>query len=174
MVPFVLLSGSIKAGDPENYLSLSLCNDDETIYISCALGVDNSPSYDGRVASICAKGNYSPGEGYVQYRYGRSLQSLEIEFPENKTPPIKVFRLYEYDPMNPIPLEGIREALRFTSGNYIYSFEDHGFSGYRLVVREGGKEVFNENCDDPGHAYISDKAYLGLEVIRFGAQEVPE
>ncbi|BCG27721.1 hypothetical protein TUM18999_59120 [Pseudomonas tohonis] len=150
-------------GGAENHLSLSLCGDDEMVYISCAIKARGDSDFVGNVASICAKGNGGPDAGYVQYRYGKSMRDVEITYPLNKIPPRGIFKIYSVTDAARSNSYTVKELLQFKVGQYVYSFEGGGIAGYRLVVRKGVEEVFNESCNEPGHAYISDQAYEGLE-----------
>ncbi|MCP2022131.1 hypothetical protein [Pseudomonas laurylsulfatiphila] len=163
------------AKDPYVDIDTTMCREGEDIYISCALDGGADPySYDGPVASICAKANVSPDVGYVQYRYGRPVdgaleQKIEMQFPEKKTPPRGIFRVYSSR-----NIDGADTALRFSSGKYSYSFESHGLDGYKVVVRNQGREVFNKNCTLPGKNYLIDKAYDGIEYMDLGNQKMSE
>jgi hypothetical protein len=151
-----------------------MCRRDETIYISCALDGGPDPySYEGSVASVCAKDNVSPEAGYVQYRYGkpsdgREVQKIEMEFPARKIPPKGVFSIYSSNNLGSIAI-----ALRFKSGKYIYSIERHGLDGYFVVVRQQGKPVFQKSCTLPGRNYLIGEAYEGIEHIDLGQQIIP-
>lgn len=152
-----------------------MCREGETIYISCALdaGTDQY-SYDGPVASICAKGNTSPDRGYVQYRYGTpsygySTEKLEMQYPEEKNAPKGIFKIYSSNHS-----ESLGTALRFTSGEYVYSFESLGFAGYRVVVRKKKIEVFSKACTLPGKNYLIDEAYRGVEYINLGQEKISD
>lgn len=150
-------------GEAENQLSLSLCGDDEMVYISCAIKSRDDSDFVGNVASICAKGNDGPDEGYVQYRYGKSMRDIEIAYPLEKVPPRGIFKIYSVAHTARRSSYSVMELLQFKVGQYVYSFEGGGIVGYRLIVRGGVDEVFNERCNEPGHAYISDQAYEGIE-----------
>ncbi|WP_431482938.1 hypothetical protein [Pseudomonas solani] len=154
-------------GGAENHASLSLCGDDEMVYISCSIKARGDMGFVGDVASICAKGNGGPDAGYVQYRYGKSMRDIEITYPSERVPPRGIFKIYSVANMVGRNSYSAVELLQFKVGKYIYSFEGGGIAGYRLVVRKGVDEVFNERCDEPGHAYISDQAYEGIEAEVF-------
>ncbi len=135
----------------------TLCDADEAIYISCSLDAGSSPSnYDSQIASVCAKGNLSPGTGYVQYRYGNPGAEVEYIYPQEKSPPQRKFKIYP-------PTKELRSALRFKDGQYSYSFEAKGLAGYRLIVKVGEQEVANKRCDEPGITHLVDAAYRGIE-----------
>lgn len=79
------------AKDPYVDVNTTMCMEGEDIYISCAFNSgEDEYDYTGKVASICAKSNTSPGSGYVQYRYGKpsygaGQAKIEMQFPEKKS-----------------------------------------------------------------------------------------
>ncbi|MBT2337748.1 MULTISPECIES: hypothetical protein [Pseudomonas] len=154
------------AEEPYVDIGTTLCREGETIYISCALnGGSNQYDYEGAVASICAKKNTSPDQGYVQYRYGTPTygykkERLEFQYPEKKKPPRGVFKIYISS--NP---ESLGVALVFTRGEYTYSFESLEVMKYKVVVRKGAEKIFDKRCTLPGKNYLVDKAYQGIEQI---------
>ncbi|MFS2201602.1 hypothetical protein ACCD00_24155 [Pseudomonas sp. Pseusp3] len=155
-------------------INTTMCEDGEDIYISCAFNTSSDEyDYDGKVASICANSNTSPESGYVQYRYGKpsygiGLAKVEMQYPEKKIPPKGMFTIYTS--INP---ETIGSALRFVSGEYIYSFERFTMSGYKVVARKQGEKVFNKDCKLPGKNYLTDDAYQGLQVVELGQAKIP-
>jgi hypothetical protein len=152
------------ASDPNVEINTTLCREGETIYISCAFdgGLDQD-TYEGEVASICAKNNTSPDKGYVQYRYGTPTygykqEKLELQYPEEQRPPNGVFNIY----ISSHP-KSLGTAIAFQRGAYTYSFESLGVTEYRVVVRKGTGIIFNKQCTLPGKNYLIDKAYQGIE-----------
>ena len=161
------------ARDPYVDINETMCVDGEDVYISCAFD-DRRSRYDyiGEVASICAKGNASPDTGYVQYRfgkpsYGSGQAKIEMQFPEKKVPPKGIFNIY-----TSVNFETIGSALRFVSGNYLYSFERSSMSGYEVVVRKQDEKVFNRRCTLPGVSYLVDGAYQGIQTIDLGEEKI--
>lgn len=154
------------AKDPYVDISTTMCREGEDIYISCAFNSGSDQySYGGEVASICAKSNTSPDDGYVQYRYGtptygKKSETIKMQYPEKKLPPIGIFTIYNSN--NP---EGVGVALRFKSGAYVYSFENAGVLNYRVVARKQETTVFDKACTLPGKNYLIDKAYKGIQYI---------
>lgn len=141
------------------YLNLTdtMCVKGEAVYISCSLDAGPTPNdYNGPVASVCAKGNTSPDSGYVQYRYGIPGAKAEFTFPRKKLPPRGRLTIYA-------PAHGQSASLRFRDGEKVYAFEDHGLSGYKLIVTDNGQELINKWCDGPGVNYLIDSAYIGIE-----------
>lgn len=163
------------AKDPYVDINTTMCNEGEIIYISCALDGDaDQHNYVGPVASVCAQKNTSPNHGYVQYRYGiptydPSKGRLDMQYPEQKKIPNDLFKIYRST--NP---ETFGTALRFASGEYLYSFESFDFSGYRVVVRKQGAKVFNKRCTLPGKNYLVDKAFQGIESINLDQKKISD
>ncbi|NBB65926.1 hypothetical protein GVN18_42445 [Pseudomonas sp. ODNR1LW] len=88
LIVFLSLCQGAWAKDPYVDINATMCEEGETVYISCAFDGDvDQYSYVGPVASVCAKLNTSPNGGYVQYRYGipsydSSKGRLELQYPE--------------------------------------------------------------------------------------------
>jgi hypothetical protein len=151
-----------------------MCEEGEDVYISCAFndGLDQY-SYVGKVASICAKANTSPGSGYVQYRFGKPSYGLgpvnvEMQYPEQKLPPEGIFAIYTS--RNP---ESTGAALRFTKGEYLYSFERLNSFSYKVVARKQGEKIFNKSCKLPGKNYLVGDAYQGIQTVELGQAKIP-
>jgi hypothetical protein len=175
LIVFLSLCQGAWAKDPYVDINATMCEEGETVYISCAFDGDvDQYSYVGPVASVCAKLNTSPNGGYVQYRYGipsydSSKGRLELQYPEKKHVPSGLFKIYRSDNS-----ESFGTALRFTNGDYMYSFEKFDLSGYRVVVRKQGVEVFNKSCTLPGKDYLVDKAFQGIDFINLGQGKIPK
>lgn len=135
----------------------TMCDSDEDIYISCTFAKTERRNSE-TVASVCAKNNLSPIEGYVQYRYGVPEKEPEFVYPKKKVPPKGVFELLNVGEVS----LGVGRYLQFFSEGYLYSFERKGLEGYWLVVRGAKGEVFNRYCDAPGKTYLSDKVRQGI------------
>ncbi|WP_146023743.1 MULTISPECIES: hypothetical protein [unclassified Pseudomonas] len=161
------------ANDPYVDISTTTCREEEDVYISCAFNSGSDQySYGGEVASICAKSNTSPDDGYVQYRYGtptygNKSEKIKMQYPEKKLPPKGIFTIYKSN--NP---ESAGIALRFKSGAYVYSFENVGILNYRVVVRKHETIVFDKACTLPGKNYLIDKAYIGIQHIEFDQKKI--
>jgi hypothetical protein len=157
------------AKDPYVDINTTMCVKGEDIYISCAFNASlDQYSYAGKVASVCAKANTSPGSGYVQYRFGKPSYgvgpaTVEMQYPEQKTPPKGIFTIY-----NSRHPESTGVALRFTRGNYLYSFESLNSFSYNVVARKKGEMVFNKDCTLPGKDYLIGDAYRGIQAIELG------
>lgn len=172
-IPF-FMHLSAWAKDPYVDISSTMCVEGEDVYISCAFNPDmDQYDYIGEVASICARSNTSPDNGYVQYRYGIPSYGLgpanvEMQFPEQKTPPKGIFAIYSSK--NP---DSTGTALRFKKGEYLYSFERLNSFSYNVVSRKYGKKIFNKGCNLPGKDYLIDDAYKGIQAIELGETKVP-
>ncbi|MCC6075360.1 hypothetical protein ACFPTX_12870 [Pseudomonas sp. GCM10022188] len=163
----LLLPTTSFSGDPYIDNQETMCTEWEAIYISCSFSTNTESKI--KVASICAKDNKTPNSGYVQYRYGIPGKKLELQFPKNIQKPKEIFKIYKSE-----TIDGITQALRFSTGNNIYSFENRGLSSYRLVVRDNEKEVFNKPCEEPGKTYLVDYAFDGIPAINLGNKEISE
>src|ERR1700733_9023089 len=84
----------------------TLCQSYEEIYFSCPVG--------DKVISLCASGNISPKNGYVQYRFGTRTH-IELEFPDKPYPPGSRFSISDIH-------EGSLDYthVKFKSGGYDY------------------------------------------------------
>lgn len=153
------------AGDPYIDIHDTMCTEGEAVYISCSFHTNSKNKI--KVASICANGNKAPESEYIQYRYGIPGEKLELQFPKNIKKTKETFKIYKSD-----SIDGITQALRFSKGNYIYSFEKRGLSIYRLVVWNNEKEVFNKPCEEPGKMYLADDAFDAIPIINLGNKEI--
>lgn len=163
---YILISPTTAlAEDPYIDIHDTMCKKGEEIYMSCSFNQNTKNKI--KVASICAKNNTSPDSGYIQYRYGTPGEKPELQLPQDLKKPKEIFKIYKSD-----RLEGVTEALRFSSASYVYSFEKRGLSIYRLVVMNNGKEVFNKSCEEPGKTYLVDDAFEGIPVINLGNKEI--
>src|ERR1700712_5391269 len=68
-------------------METTMCDAHEEIYFSC-------PVRD-KFISVCASGNFSPENGYVQYRFGRPGRP-ELEFPAEPEPPMSRFSITDF------------------------------------------------------------------------------
>jgi hypothetical protein len=90
-----------------------------------------------------------------------------LQYPGKKIPPKGIFTIY--NSRNP---ESSGVALRFTKGNYLYSFESLNSLSYKVVARKQGEKVFNKDCDLPGLDYLPDIAYRGIQMIELGQKKI--
>ncbi|MEJ2677309.1 MAG: hypothetical protein P8011_19415 [Acidihalobacter sp.] len=69
-----------------------------------------------KMVSLCASPDISKEKGYLQYRYGRSRTSIELEYPKRKLPPKLCFKEnWESGDL------GGSHALSFWIGEYRYT-----------------------------------------------------
>jgi hypothetical protein len=108
----------------------TLCTSEEEVIFSCCIGK--------KTLSVCASSNLSSNSGYLQYRFGSSLDKLELVFPQTKDHPRSHFRLATDN--------GARwssEQISFSVGQteYIVFSESASFEGSNsgVVVIESGK-----------------------------------
>lgn len=111
--------------------SPSLCTSTEQTVFACMVGK--------KLLSICGSKELTPTVGYLQYRFGRSIDNLELEFPQEKTHPTQWFRFAS-------PFSGAKSSLnklQFQHSNYRYTvsaftsaFSDAGF-GVEVVAPDG-------------------------------------
>ena len=117
------------------YAGSSLCATDEQAVFSCSI--------KEKIVSVCASSEFSPTEGYMQYRYGHP-NKLELTFPEKTVSP-NAFTNYIG-----LAYSGASEAhLRFMRGNYgyiVYSGSDELGEYSGLAVERNGKIVSNRLC----------------------------
>jgi hypothetical protein len=127
-----------------------LCFPDESIYFSCSLE-------NGKMASICAKDNVSPTQGYVQYRYG-VVGAVELEYPKKHTAPKGFFYLVDAS-------EGSvnQNIIKFRTGPYTYLL-NQAFVSFITVLNKD-KVIFRKYCQAGSHAHLTSEALKGVEMI---------
>ncbi|WP_459619474.1 hypothetical protein [Burkholderia sp. 3C] len=130
-------------------MSPSLCHTFEDVYFSC---VSNE-----KIISICASGNFSPENGYVQYRFGAS-NKIELEYPAQVVPPLAQFQISHIYGGN---LNFIH--IKFKSDVYDYVVYK-GFPSGVYVLREG-RLVVNMACDRGVSAGLNENMFNGLITV---------
>ncbi len=128
---------------------VTLCKLHEEVYLSCQSG--------GKIISLCASGNISPKNGYVQYRFG-TTDHIELEFPKKPYPPMHHFRISDIS-------EGSLSFthVKFRSGNYDYVLYQGFTSG--VYIKKIGKLVSNLLCEKGDYQTISPRAFRGIETV---------
>lgn len=124
----------------------TLCNAHEEVYFSCHVG--------NKVVSVCASGNISPKNGYVQYRFG-NIGGIEFEYPELPVPPEKKFYIIDINAGNVQSTH-----LKFKSGGYDYVIYSGFPSG--VYVKKRGKVVLNRVCDSGIYTSLSSRIFRGV------------
>ncbi len=127
------------AGGPSQ---TSFCSSSETVVFSCRTGA--------KMVSVCASSDVARNKGYVQYRFGKPGDPLELALPESQVTPAKAAA------GNTEAFSGGGGAwLRFAKGAFTYTvYTGIGNWGPRgekrtkegLVVERGGKPVANLAC----------------------------
>jgi hypothetical protein len=140
-----LILFDVKAGADEN----TLCQPHEEVYFSCQIG--------GKVMSVCASGNISPDNGYVQYRFGR-IGNIELEYPEKPYPPKKLFSISDISEGN-INFTHVK----FDSGKYHYVLYQGEPSG--IYIKRRGEVISNRTCDPGTYQPISPRAFRGMKTV---------
>lgn len=137
------------AGVPTFADEMTLCDAHEEVYFSCHVG--------SKVISVCAAGNISPKNGYVQYRFG-NLNHVELEYPKLPYPPKRFFSISDID------LGNVRAThLKFKSGTYDYVVYSGFPSG--LYIKKSGKMVSNLICESGSYQAISPRAFRGIPTV---------
>jgi hypothetical protein len=119
------------------------------VYFSC-------PIYK-KIISLCASGNISPNNGYVQYRFG-TADHIELEFPGKPYPPRNRFSISDISEGN---LNFTH--IKFNSGNYNYVVYQGFPSG--VYVKKSGKLVSNLFCEKGIYQRISPRAFRGIKTV---------
>ena len=111
--------------------SPSLCTASEQVIFACSIGK--------KLLSVCGSKELTQTTGYLQYRFGRSANDLELEFPSDKAPPSQWFRFAS-------PFQGAKSSLnelqfqqsdyRYTVSAFTSTFSDAAF-GVKVVAPDG-------------------------------------
>lgn len=122
----------------------SFCTPNETIVFACRTG--------GKLVSVCASRDASPKRGYVQYRFGKPGEPLELTLPEGEVSPPRAAA------GESVPYSGGGAAwMRFQRGAYAYvvytGIGNWGPRGEKVVkegvvVERGGKRVAALPCSN--------------------------
>lgn len=146
---FIIIVGmslfDIKAGASE----VTLCQSHEEVYFNC--------QSDGRLLSVCASGNVSPDNGYVQYRFGVN-KKIELEYPRKSYPPRKRFSISDIAEGN-----ANFTHLKFNSGGFHYVLYQGDSSG--IYVKRNGRVISSRRCDSGVYQPISPRAFRGIETV---------
>jgi hypothetical protein len=145
-----LFSGDlVYANNTEPPPEETMCYSHEEIYFSCPVG--------GKIISVCASGNISPKNGYVQYRFGRPGKP-ELEFPADSNPPGHRFSISDFYGGN---INSVH--LKFRSGGYDYVVYQSATSG--VYITKNGRTVRNISCDGGQYRQISPRAKRGIRTV---------
>ncbi|MFM0226318.1 hypothetical protein [Paraburkholderia dipogonis] len=143
VVGLILFAPKVVAADA------TLCQSHEEVYFSCPTR--------GKMLSVCASGNISPDNGYVQYRFGR-VDHIELAYPEKPYPPRKLFSISDISGGN---LSFTH--FKFSSGSYHYVLYQGDPRG--IYIKRNGKVVSNRICDPGTYQPISPRAFRGVKTV---------
>lgn len=137
--------------------NVTLCPSGEEVYFSC-------PLENNKIVSICGKGNHSPGEGYVQYRYGLPGHE-ELIYPTGKTPPAGIFQQVDAS-------EGSvkQNLIKFKVDGYTYAV-NQAFISF-LSVKNSSGLVLIKYCKAGGSAHLSAKARKGIALYEKTIEDI--
>jgi hypothetical protein len=118
---------------PALSLTTTLCKLEETTVFSCALPKK-------KIVSLCASKDASENTGYMQYRFGRNISSIELEYPHKKIPAKEVFKYYSF-----VFSKGGTAAISFRIGSYRYSLFStasvYGYNGAGVILNRGQNAI---------------------------------
>ena len=140
----------------------SFCTSTEVVAFSCRVGV--------RQVSVCASRDAGPGRGYLQYRFGKPEEPLELELPESRVAPAKA-------------ANGASEAysggggawLRFFNGPVTYTvytgIGNWGPKGEKrvkegLLVERAGKTIATLPCASKPASELGPDLFEKLGIVR--------
>lgn len=127
----------------------TMCSSFEEVYFSCPV--------KNKIVSVCASGNVSPENGYVQYRIGHPGH-VEFQYPSAPVVPKNRFSISDIFGGN---LNIVH--LKFKSGKYDYVIYQGDVSG--VYVKKNGKTVANLTCGAGDYKTISPRAKRGIETV---------
>lgn len=125
---------------------ITLCQSHEEIYFSCPV--------DGKVVSLCASGNISPDNGYVQYRFGVPGH-IDLQFPNKPYPPKNHFEISDISSGN---INFVH--IKFKSGLYDYVIYQGSPSG--VYVKRRGELVSNRMCEQGIYQQLNRRIFRGI------------
>lgn len=146
-IALIILSATVRAEDKHFSSEEVMCYPHEEIYFSCPIG--------DKVMSVCASGNISPQNGYVQYRFGRPGKP-ELEYPEQSEPPTDRFLITDFagGSIN-------STHLKFKTAGYVYVIYQSATNG--VYVKNNGKTVANFSCGGGHYQQINSRAMRGIK-----------
>lgn len=127
-------------GAPAPQVPQTLCDGQEKAVFSCSV-------ISGKMVSLCASPDLSRDTGYLQYRYGRSPGSVELQFPHSTRRADGTFKF-----MQQYFAKGGTTALSFWVGPFRYSIfrttSAFGFNGAGIIVSKDSRRVAYMRCND--------------------------
>lgn len=145
----VFILGSCATIEPTMGAEQTMCQTHEEVYFSCLTGK--------KIVSVCASGNISPNNGYVQYRIGIPGK-IDLEYPKLPDPPIGRFSISDISGGN----LNIRH-IKFNSGSYNYVIYQGDTSG--VYVKQSGRTIANLTCQPGDYQAISPRALRGIKTV---------
>jgi hypothetical protein len=113
--------------------AITLCTTDEVAVFSCHLPNE-------KIVSLCARKSDENDAGYIQYRIGKSLSSIELEYPQVKEDAKKYFKYYFFS-----FAKGKTTAVSFRNGTYRYSLFSttsvYGYNGAGVILNKGESNI---------------------------------
>jgi hypothetical protein len=136
-----------------------LCTSEEKVIFSCTIGK--------KTLSVCASKDLSSNSGYLQYRFGTSLDKLELVFPQTKDHPRSHFRLATDHGPKSYSLQ-----LSFFVGQTEYivfdEYERFVVSDEGVLVLNSGKVSACLECSDGSEhgPLLSELEEIGIPAIK--------
>jgi hypothetical protein len=87
----------------------SLCLPDEQTLFSCVV------NYKSRIVSLCASQDLAATKGYLQYRFGKAVDNVEMQYPNRRDNSQKTLHYGHY-----FRAEVDRTRVYFTKEKYLY------------------------------------------------------
>lgn len=145
----VIVAGMVLFGAKSGAEEPTLCQPHEEVYFSC--------HSVGKIISICASGNISPDNGYVQYRFGVN-EKIEFEYPSEPFPPLMWFSISD------IYEGGLSFThLKFSSNRFHYVLYQGDISG--IYIKRNGRVVSNHQCDHGAHQPLNPRVFRGIKTV---------
>jgi hypothetical protein len=127
----------------------TLCGEDEDIYFSCHLE-------NRKIISVCAKGNFDLGRGYVKYKYGGKNNAFVL--PRGDVSPEGNFAITDVSEGS---IRGLH--LKFITGSYTYVVSSV-WPGEIYVVRDG-QVIFYQECRASRYKSFSNRIFGGIKQV---------
>ncbi|MDR5774834.1 MULTISPECIES: hypothetical protein [unclassified Caballeronia] len=145
MIALAISSSTLNVAHAE----LTLCKDFEEVYFSCHAS--------GKIISLCASGNISPNNGYVQYRIG-TKEKIELQYPERSLPPHNRFSISDVSAAN-----ASSTHIKFRRGAYNYVVYASALGG--VYVKRGDKLLSNRVCEPGIYQRFNSRAFRGIGTV---------
>jgi hypothetical protein len=93
----------------------TLCLPDEQVLFSCVV------NYKSRIVSLCASKSLAATTGYLQYRFGKAVDNVEMEYPDPRDNSLKMLHYGHY-----FRAQVDRIRVYFNTEKYLYElFTDY-------------------------------------------------